>query len=87
MELERWNNCSVKGREPPGPEGAQVLKANKAIGALLMNQTVFTQIGNIYRVELLYPAQQKPFTPGKDVAEKIPRAIWRDAVKLIAAAW
>ncbi len=67
----------------PSPGYAVVRKANTAIGALLMDQTVFAGIGNIYRAELLYRAGQSPFTPGKDVPQKTVEAIWRDAVKLM----
>lgn len=60
-----------------------VRKANLAIGALLMEQTVFAGIGNIYRAELLYRAKQNPFTAGEDTPEKTLKAMWRDAVKLM----
>jgi endonuclease VIII len=62
---------------------AHVRKANLTIAALLMEQTVFAGIGNIYRAELLYRAKQNPFTAGKDTAEKVLRALWTDAVKLM----
>jgi endonuclease VIII len=69
----------------PSPAFAYVLKAKLAIAALLMDQTVFAGIGNIYRAELLYRAKQNPFTAGKDTSEKTLKAIWRDAVKLMPA--
>jgi endonuclease-8 len=68
----------------PSPAFAYVHKAKLAIGALLMDQTVFAGIGNIYRAELLYRAKQNPFTAGKDVSVKTLKAIWKDAVKLMA---
>jgi endonuclease-8 len=49
-----------------------------------MDQTVFSGIGNIYRAELLYRARQDPFARGKDVPEQTLKALWRDAVKLMA---
>ena len=67
----------------PSPAFAYVQKARQAIGALLMDQTVFAGIGNIYRAELLYRAKQNPFTAGKDVSLKTLKAIWKDAVKLM----
>ena len=67
----------------PAPGFAYVRKAKAAIAALLMDQTVFSGIGNIYRAELLYRAKQDPFAPGKDVPEKTLQALWRDAARLM----
>src|SRR3984885_3998479 len=50
----------------PSPGIAYVRKANTPIAALLMDQTVFAGIGNIYRAELLYRARQNPFARGRD---------------------
>lgn len=55
-----------------------------AIGLLLMDQSVVSGIGNVYRAELLYRARLNPHTPGRDVPEEIVRAIWRDWVRLLA---
>ena len=51
-----------------------------------MDQSVAAGIGNIYRAELLYRARQSPFTPGREVAEKTLRSIWKDAGVLMKAA-
>jgi endonuclease VIII len=67
----------------PGEAVASMRKANLAIGALLMEQSLFAGIGNIYRAELLYRAKWNPFTAGKDTPEKVLRAVWKDAVKLM----
>jgi endonuclease-8 len=67
----------------PAPGIAYIRKANTPIAALLMDQTVFAGIGNIYRAELLYRARQDPFARGKDVPEKTLNALWIDAVKLM----
>jgi endonuclease-8 len=87
---EQWQALEARlGSDPlapdtdPSPAFARVRKANLSIGALLMDQTVFAGIGNIYRAELLYRARQNPFTAGKDTAEKTLKAIWNDAVNLM----
>jgi endonuclease VIII len=67
----------------PSAAIASIRKAKTPISALLMDQTVFSGIGNIYRAELLYRARQDPFAPGKDVLEKTLIAVWRDAVTLM----
>jgi endonuclease-8 len=87
---EQWQALENRlGADPlalnadPSPAFAYVQKAKLAIGALLMDQTVFAGIGNIYRAELLYRAKQNPFTAGKDVSARTLKAIWKDAVKLM----
>lgn len=54
------------------------------IGQLLMDQSVISGIGNVYRAELLYRARLNPHTPGKVVPEQGVRALWRDWVHLLA---
>ena len=53
------------------------------IALLLMDQSVVSGIGNVYRAELLFRARLNPHTPGRDVPEEIVRALWRDWVKLL----
>jgi endonuclease VIII len=55
-----------------------------AIGLLLMDQSVVSGIGNVYRAELLFRARQNPHTPGRDVREEVVRDLWRDWVQLLA---
>ncbi|RKT36771.1 endonuclease-8 [Microbacterium sp. AG1240] len=55
-----------------------------AIGLLLMDQSVVSGIGNVYRAEMLFRARQNPHTPGQDVPEEVVRGLWRDWVRLLA---
>ncbi len=48
------------------------------IGLLLMDQTVISGIGNVYRAELLFRHRLNPHTPGRDVPQEVLRALWRD---------
>jgi endonuclease-8 len=50
---------------------------------LLMDQSVVSGIGNVYRAELLYRARLNPHTPGKTVPEDTVRALWRDWAHLL----
>ncbi|WP_158863869.1 Fpg/Nei family DNA glycosylase [Leifsonia sp. AG29] len=54
------------------------------IALLLMDQSVVSGIGNVYRAELLFRARQNPHTPGKLVPEDTVRELWRDWVHLLA---
>jgi endonuclease-8 len=55
-----------------------------AIGQLLMDQSVVSGIGNVYRAELLFRARQNPHTPGRAVPGDVVRELWRDWVRLLA---
>jgi endonuclease VIII len=75
------------GKDGDGPEKAitRIGKSKKPMAALLMDQSVFAGLGNIFRAELLYRARLSPFVVGKDVPEATIRAIWKDAGALMRA--
>jgi formamidopyrimidine-DNA glycosylase len=62
---------------------AAVRRKATPIGILLMDQSVVSGIGNVYRAELLFRARQNPHTPGRDVPEEVVRGLWRDWVRLL----
>ena len=63
---------------------AVVRRKPTPIGQLLMDQSVVSGIGNVYRAELLFRARQNPHTPGREVREDVVRDLWRDWVRLLA---
>jgi endonuclease-8 len=63
---------------------AVVRRKPTPIGQLLMDQSVVSGIGNVYRAELLFRAHQNPHTPGREVREEVVRDLWRDWVRLLA---
>ncbi len=44
---------------------ARISKSRKAIGALLMDQSVMAGVGNVYRAELLFRHGIDPYRPGR----------------------
>jgi endonuclease-8 len=62
---------------------AAIRKKPTPIGLLLMDQSVVSGIGNVYRAELLFRARLNPHTPGKLVPEDTVRALWKDWTKLL----
>ncbi|GAA1744954.1 Fpg/Nei family DNA glycosylase [Microbacterium paludicola] len=60
-----------------------VRRRNVAIGQLLMDQSVVSGIGNVYRAEMLFRANLDPHTPGRSIPEEVVRGLWRDWVELI----
>lgn len=63
---------------------AVVARKPTSIGQLLMDQSVVSGIGNVYRAEILFRAQQNPHTPGRDVPGEVVRGMWRDWVRLLS---
>ncbi|MDX2375517.1 Fpg/Nei family DNA glycosylase [Microbacterium sp. LRZ72] len=61
-----------------------VRRKRTPIGLLLMDQSVVSGIGNVYRAELLYRSRLDPHTPGRDIPEDVVRGLWRDWVRLLS---
>lgn len=53
------------------------------VGLLLMDQSVMSGVGNVYRAEMLFRAGLNPHTPGKKVPKDTARALWRDWAHLL----
>ena len=71
-----------------GPDAEKVFvenvrKRNVAIGQLLMDQSVVSGIGNIYRAELLFRQRLDPYKVGKKITVKQAKALWTDWSKLL----
>ncbi|RWZ61196.1 Fpg/Nei family DNA glycosylase [Labedella populi] len=92
--VDAWGVQAVIDRLGPDPlvddaetgERRFVERAGKkatAIGLLLMDQSVVSGIGNVYRAELLFRARLNPHTPGKQVPTDVLRELWRDWVVLL----
>lgn len=62
---------------------AVVRRKPTPIGLLLMDQSVVSGIGNVYRAELLFRAGLDPHRPGREVPEESVRALWRDWSRLL----
>lgn len=48
------------------------------IGLLLMDQSVVSGIGNVYRAEILFRARLDPHIRGSELSEEVVRDLWRD---------
>jgi endonuclease-8 len=56
------------------------------IGTLLMDQSLLSGLGNIFRAEVLYLRQIHPSTPTRDLGPQKFAALWREAVKQLKVA-
>ncbi len=87
---EEWTALAARiGPDPlvegadPAPAFALMQKRKTPIGVLLMDQSVVSGIGNIYRAEFLYRARICPDRPGSAVSTPELQALWADAVLLM----
>lgn len=78
------------GEDPLSPDAdpdalfERVRRSRRAIGSLMMDQTYFAGVGNIYRAEPLFRQGISPFTPGRELGQERFSAIWADLVSLMA---
>ncbi len=87
---EEWRALEARiGPDPlveetdPEPAFTLMQKRKTPIGQLLMDQSVVSGIGNIYRAEFLFRARICPDRPGNAVSRAELEAIWADAVTLM----
>lgn len=62
---------------------ARIHRSRTPLGVLLMDQSVLSGIGNIYRTELLWRARLHPLLPGRDFPRPAFDALWDDARRLL----
>ena len=60
----------------------KISNSKTQIGRLIMDQSIMSGIGNIYRSEILWRQSVHPETPGELLAGKLDR-IWEDAKELL----
>jgi endonuclease-8 len=61
----------------------RVHRSSKSIGALLMDQTVFAGVGNIYRAEVLFRHGISPYRQGRDISRAEFDSMWADLAELM----
>lgn len=57
---------------------ARLRTSAKPVGLQLMDQSVVSGIGNVYRAEMLFRARLNPHTPSRTVPVDVARELWRD---------
>jgi endonuclease-8 len=67
----------------PDRAAARVLRSATPIGALLMDQTVVSGVGNVYRAEVLFRQGIAPQRAGRELSAPQWRAIWDDLCALM----
>lgn len=67
----------------PDRAKARILSSRAPVGTLLMDQSVLSGVGNIYRAELLFRHQVSPFLEGRLLRGQVFDAMWADLVLLM----
>jgi DNA-formamidopyrimidine glycosylase len=72
-------------RKDADPDRAwqKVSRSRAPIGTLLMDQSAFAGVGNIYRAEALYRAGIDPYRPSREVSRAEFNVMWDDLVVLM----
>ncbi len=72
-------------RDDADPEVAwrRIQRSGRPIGALLMDQTILSGVGNVYRAEVLFRNRIDPHRPGKQLTRRSWLAIWADLLALM----
>ena len=72
-------------RADADPEVAwrRIRRATRPIAALLMDQTILSGVGNVYRAEVLFRNRVNPHRPGQKLSRKSWLGIWSDLVELM----
>ena len=81
--LSRLGPDPLRKDADPAAAWARISKSRKAIGALLMDQSVLAGVGNVYRSELLFRHGIDPYRPGRDIDAAEFDAAWTDLVDLM----
>ncbi|MDQ3735015.1 MAG: Fpg/Nei family DNA glycosylase [Actinomycetota bacterium] len=64
---------------------ARISRSRAPIAGLLMDQSVLSGVGNVYRAEILFRHRIPPHLPGRDLTREAWSALWRDLVTLMRA--
>ena len=62
---------------------AKIAKSKKAIGAILLDQSVLAGVGNVYRAEALFVNGINPNRPGRDTDPAERQALWTTIVAML----
>ena len=67
----------------PAATVTRLLRSNRPVGALLMDQSLVAGVGNVYRAELLHRLRLDPYLPGRELTEGVVLRLWEELVRLM----
>ena len=69
--------------DEPGKMIERITARRTPVGTLLMDQSIISGVGNIYRAEVLFRAGISPFRAGSELSREQLRALWKDIARLM----
>lgn len=82
--LARLGADPLAATADPKPAWARIKKSSRPIGAMLLDQRIFSGLGNVYRAEILFMLRIHPETPSNTLTKRQFDAIWKLARELLA---
>lgn len=82
-QLAKIGQDPIRDDADPEAVWVAVARSRRGIGTLLMDQSLFAGVGNIYRAETLFRQRISPFRPGNQLARAEFERIWADLVGLM----
>ncbi|QIM22327.1 Fpg/Nei family DNA glycosylase [Phycicoccus sp. HDW14] len=73
----------LRGDRLPASVLERIGRTRRAVGAVLMDQTLVAGVGNVYRAELLHRHALDPHTPAREVPTRLVHEVWDDLVRLM----
>lgn len=61
----------------------RIHRSGRPIAALLMDQTILSGVGNVYRAEVLFRNRIRPHVEGRKLTRRSWNAIWQDLITLM----
>lgn len=81
--LARIGPDPLRDDADPDRAWARIRASRTTIATLLMDQSVISGVGNIYRAEVLFRHGLDPLLPGRDLPRSTWEAMWADLVALM----
>lgn len=81
--------AAALGPDPLRPDADErvawnrIRRSSRPIAALLMDQSVLSGVGNVYRAEVLFRQRVRPDTEGRQLSRRSWSAIWTDLTELM----
>ena len=73
----------LRRRTLPAETQRRILRSNRPVGQLLMDQSLIAGVGNVYRAELLHRLGLDPYLPGRELTPGVVQRLWEELVRLL----
>jgi endonuclease-8 len=82
--LARLGADPLSATADPLPAWKKISKSSRALGAVLLDQSIFAGLGNVYRAEILFMLGLHPEMPARLLTRREFNALWKLARELLA---